>query len=228
MHSTSPPSPRVVVGIDGSQWAVNTALWAMDEAISRDVPLRMIYVIEPRTGGQFDVQQASRDLARADIAVRQARLAVESAEKPVRIEWEVVHGEPAAVLLNASRSADMVCIGSRGTAHAIGDKRLGSTAAALSATTHCPVAIIGSDGGPYTPAGRIVATVDGTPDTAHILHIASSEAQLRSAPLTILDTSQPTTTANTLDCHADPVQLLILGQHHDRARDVTCPMLICP
>jgi nucleotide-binding universal stress UspA family protein len=234
MHSTSLPSPGVVVGIDGSSWALNAALWATDEAVSRDVPLRLVYVIEPRSYDEFDAQQAARDLARADIAIRQALVAVESAEKPVKIEWEVVHGDPAAVLSNASRSADMVCVGSFGITHAIGDPQLGSTAAALSATASCPVAVIGSDCGPYTPAGRVVATIDGTPDSAHVLDIASGEAELRGAPLTILDTSQPTTDSdsgsatNFSDPQDNPIQLLIVGQHSNEARDVTCPMLICP
>jgi nucleotide-binding universal stress UspA family protein len=234
MPSTSLPSPGVVVGIDGSSWALNAALWATDEAVSRDVPLRLVYVVEPRAYHQFDAQEASRDLARADIAIRQALVALESAEKPVKIEWEVVHGEPAAVLLNASRSADMVCIGSFGITHSIGDMRLGSTAEALSAKASCPVAVIGCGCGPYTPAGRVVATIDGTPDSAHVLDIASGEAELRGAPLTILDTSQPATDldsgfATTFVDHQDnPIQLLIVGQHSNEARDVTCPTLICP
>lgn len=230
MHSISPPSPGVVVGIDGSRWALNAALWATDEAVSRDVPLRLIYVVEPRNGDRFDAQEASRDLARADIAIRQARVALESTEKPVKIEWAVVHGEPAAVLLNASDSADMLSVGSFGITHEVGDMRPGSTATALSATARCPVAVIGSDRGPYTPAGRIVVDVDGTPDKAHVLNVASDEAELRGASLTILDPYQPTGTAdNTAGDHrADPIQLLIIGQQSNEARDVTCPLLICP
>ena len=41
------PSPSVVVGIDGSRSAVNAALWAVDEAVGRDIPLRLIYAIDP-------------------------------------------------------------------------------------------------------------------------------------------------------------------------------------
>ena len=38
----------VVVGVDGSKAAINAALWAIDEAVSRDVPLRLIHVDEPK------------------------------------------------------------------------------------------------------------------------------------------------------------------------------------
>ena len=41
------PSRSVVVGIDGSHSAIDAALWAADEAVSRDVPLRLVYAIDP-------------------------------------------------------------------------------------------------------------------------------------------------------------------------------------
>ena len=41
------PTSCVVVGIDGSQSGVDAALWAIGEAVERDVPLRLVYVVEP-------------------------------------------------------------------------------------------------------------------------------------------------------------------------------------
>ena len=42
----APYSPSVVVGIDGSRAALDAALWAVDEAVSRDIPLRLVYAID--------------------------------------------------------------------------------------------------------------------------------------------------------------------------------------
>lgn len=42
--STKTPLP-VVVGIDGSQAAIGAAEWAIDEAVTREVPLRLVAVI---------------------------------------------------------------------------------------------------------------------------------------------------------------------------------------
>jgi Universal stress protein family len=42
-HLDSSPL-SVVVGIDGSRAAVDAASWAADEAVSRDIPLRLVYV----------------------------------------------------------------------------------------------------------------------------------------------------------------------------------------
>jgi hypothetical protein len=35
-------SKSVVAGVDGSQAAVNAAKWAIDEVISREMPLRLV------------------------------------------------------------------------------------------------------------------------------------------------------------------------------------------
>ena len=35
----------VVVGVDGSHAAVNAAKWAVDEAIGRQIPLRLVHVV---------------------------------------------------------------------------------------------------------------------------------------------------------------------------------------
>ena len=42
MHDHYASVPVVVVGIDGSRSAVDAALWAVDEAVSRDIPLRLV------------------------------------------------------------------------------------------------------------------------------------------------------------------------------------------
>ena len=90
-HARSLPSPpAVVVGIDGSRSAVDAALWAVDEAVSRDIPLRLVYAIDPGRPPEHDPRRAARELAAAEIAVRYAYTAVESTDKPVKIEVEIL------------------------------------------------------------------------------------------------------------------------------------------
>ncbi|MDT0551235.1 universal stress protein, partial [Streptomyces lonegramiae] len=38
---------RIVAGIDGSQAALSAAQWAADEAVCRNVPLRLVYATKP-------------------------------------------------------------------------------------------------------------------------------------------------------------------------------------
>ena len=61
----APYSPSVVVGIDGSRAAGNAALWAVDEAVSRDIPLRLVYAIDSTDNSDNVTQGAARNLAAA-------------------------------------------------------------------------------------------------------------------------------------------------------------------
>lgn len=65
------PARAVVVGIDGSRAATHAALWAVDEAVNRDIPLRLVYVIDPSQlsaagegGGQSAARAALHDASR--------------------------------------------------------------------------------------------------------------------------------------------------------------------
>lgn len=182
------PSPAVVVGVDGSCAAVTAALWAVDEAVSRDIPLRLMYVITPRTSPP-DPQQAAHDLATAEIAVQEAVMAVESLEQPVKVEVQIVQDRPEHALTAASRSATMVCLGALGRDHT-GGRRVGSVAASLARTAHCEVAIIRHhDPTPQSP-GWVVAEVDDSQGSTRVLERALEEAGLRRAPVRVLTTWQ--------------------------------------
>lgn len=199
-HLDSSP-PSVVVGIDGSRAAVDAALWAVDEAVSRNIPLRLVYAIEPSDIARLDAQVAAHELATAEIAVRHAFVAIESTEKPVKIEVEILQNRSSTrALLEASRSAAMICLGSSGLKHAT-QGRVGSTAAAVAAQAHCPVAISrGRDPQRHEP-GWIVAEVDGTCASNGVLQRGLDEARLRDAPLRVLTCWQSRFT-DIHDCHA--------------------------
>jgi nucleotide-binding universal stress UspA family protein len=201
MRAFESSPPCVVVGIDGSRTAVGAALWAVDEAVSRDIPLRLVYAVEPSDQARVDPQTAARELATAEIAVRYAFTAVESTEKPVKIEVEILQGRsPKRALLEASRSAAMICVGSMGLRLAT-QRQVGSTAAAVADSAHCPVAIIrGYDPRPAQP-GWVVAEVDGSVASSCVLQRGLEEAQLRNAPLRVL-TSWRSRFTDIHDSHA--------------------------
>ncbi len=183
MEHHRPASRSVVVGIDGSRSAVDAALWAIDEAVDRDVPLRLVYAIEPRPSS--DPQQDAHDLATAEIAVRYAFTAVESTEKPVKIEVEILQAQPTQALLEASRAAAMLCVGSVGLKSS-GHGHVGSTAAALAAAANCPVAIVRGHDPVASEKRCVVAEVDENGSSDGVLRRGLEEAQLRGAPLRVL------------------------------------------
>lgn len=170
-------APAVVVGVDGSRAAIHAALWAVDEAAGRDIPLRLVYVVDPAdlSAADFDRSQ----FASARKVLYCAQRAVEATGRPVKIETVTLTGKPLATLAEESRSAAMVCVGSIGTKHAC--RGAGSVAAVLPALAQCPVAVVG------VPRGRAVnleqrSILVGV-DNGVALHHAFEEAQLRGVPL---------------------------------------------
>ena len=174
----------VVVGVDGSRAAAHAALWAVDEAVSRDIPLRLVSVIDPfgNIGAHADaIQDASARAALYDVL-----RAIEATGKPLNIETEILWGKPLAVLVEQSLWAAMVCVGSIGFKHACDG--VGCVAAGLAALAPCPVAVIRRPvGRPATPrVGGIVADVHN----GVVLRHALEEARLRGAPLRAISVSR--------------------------------------
>lgn len=179
----SPTPVSIVVGIDGSKAAVHAALWAVDEAVTRDIPLRLLYAIEPDDAEPVRPDRAARKLAIAENAIRYAFTAVEAADKPVKIEVEITQERAITSLIRASASAAMVCIGAVGAYH-FRPGRVGSTAAALAVSAHCPVAIIRGQGDRSARhAHWIVVDAPGSADNGALLGMAIEEARLCNSPL---------------------------------------------
>jgi nucleotide-binding universal stress UspA family protein len=175
-----PSTPSVVVGVDGSSAARNAAVWAVDEAVSRDIPLRLLSVIDPTDLCSADTDRIQFASARA--ALYDAQRAVEATGKPVKVETEVVVGKPLRELIKQSRSAEMVCVGSIGVKHAY--RGVGLVAAGLPERAQCPVAVIRQPArrSANPEPGNIVA--EG--DDGVLLRHAFEEAHLRRAPLRVV------------------------------------------
>ncbi|KKC05417.1 universal stress protein [Mycobacterium nebraskense] len=178
--SNSHPAPAVVVGVDGSRAAERAALWAIDEAASRDIPMRLVYVIDPRDASTAHACEAR--LAAARTALSDAHRSVDATGAPVKIETDILCGRPLAKLMEESRSAAMMCVGSIGLNHA----RHGGTSVAtsLARSARCPVAVI------HQPARRSavpkISNVLAEVDNGMVLRHAFEEARLRGATLRAL------------------------------------------
>ena len=180
-------SKSVVVGVNGSAAAVNAAKWAVDEARSRHLPLRLVYVISGR-GAEPGSEPASEwEVEHGETALSDAESAVRGERKPVEVETAILAGDPAQVLINESQDAALVCVGTarRGWA---ADGLLGPTAAGLVAHARCPVAVIRSnpDGSP-TQLGVIAVVLNDDPDNDEVVRRAMEEGRLRHATVRQID-----------------------------------------
>ena len=185
MRDSNTPQPAVVVGIDGSQAAIHAAEWAVDEAVSQEIPLRLVQVIpeEVEPAPLASVGNVRMELEYGQTALRIASAAVEATGKPVKVETAILQGDPAATLIAESRNAEMICVGSVGIGR-FARAFLGSTAAELAEAAHCPVAIIRTQQSqPKPDSALIVVAVNDSPDNDDVVEQAIREAQLRQAPV---------------------------------------------
>ena len=173
----------ILVGIDGSPAAIAAALWGIDEAITRDVPLRLISVVRSTHESPEDYE---RDIAHAEKSLLEARFAVEATGKTVAVETGVPRGPAGAVLLEASSDAEMICVGCVGIgryARAI----VGSTATELAEKALCPVAVLRTESDrPPPEINWIVVRMTDAPGNDAVVNYAAAEAKLRRAPMLVL------------------------------------------
>jgi len=173
----------VIAGIDGSQAAIVAALWAVDEAISRGVPLRLVSVMKPTHPTTDDY---ARDLTHAEKSLRETRSAIEASRKTVTIETDILRGPAGTLLVEASSDAEMICVGSVGIGR-YARSILGSTATELAEKAHCPVAVLRTDGEKPPPdINWIVVRMTDAPDSDIVVKYAVEEAKLRWAPILVL------------------------------------------
>jgi nucleotide-binding universal stress UspA family protein len=173
----------IIVGIDGSPAAIAAALWGVDEAISRHVPLRLVAVMKPQHPSPDDY---ARDLTHAEHSLREARSAIEASGKPVKIETDIGRGPAGALLVEASSDAEMICAGSTGIGR-YARSILGSTATELAEKAQCPVVIVRTDADQPPPdINWIVVRMTDAPDNDVVVKHAVEEAKLRRAPMLVL------------------------------------------
>jgi nucleotide-binding universal stress UspA family protein len=142
--------PGIVVGVDGSMHAHHALDWAMREAAVHDTELRVLTVnpamASPWTGHQLTVPGEAQTLERARSAVQDA-VAQTAGQigpaQPASVSVSVFSGSPAKALIDASRGADMLVIGSRGTG-GFQELLLGSISHEVVHHAACPVVVVPS------------------------------------------------------------------------------------
>jgi nucleotide-binding universal stress UspA family protein len=170
----------VVVGVDGSRAALNAVRWAVDEAVSRDVTLRLVHA---DTGGRHTEAGGLG----CDTALLDAEDAAIQIRPSVRLQSARVVGRPVDVLVGESKNASMVCVGAR-PPRCSASQLLGETASGLAKQADCPVAIIRSrlDGSARTE-GVVSVVLSDDADNDEVLHLAMQEGRLRRSTVRQID-----------------------------------------
>ncbi len=133
----------VVVGVDGSDASRDALRWAADYAAMKGLPLKVIIAWHWPTGFGFPIASLPEDYIPADDAAKILQDTISdvlSGESPVPITTEVVEGPPAPALVEASKGASLLAVGSRGHGGFAG-LLLGSVSEHCAAHASCPVLI---------------------------------------------------------------------------------------
>ena len=127
--SSNGPMRRIVVGVDGSSAAGAAIHWACREAnLHRSALLLVVHSRE------CDISRAEPGSV-LDLAVNDCR-----ERTGARVCGVLVEGSPASALIDASRTADIVAVGSRGRS-GFKTALFGSVALSVAEGAHCPVAV---------------------------------------------------------------------------------------
>ncbi|WP_030488453.1 universal stress protein [Micromonospora chokoriensis] len=184
----------VVVGVDGSPSSLVAAEHAARAALLRSRPLHLVHgFLHPLGYGvplnPYDLgvpapsEEAQKMLERtaAELADRWPGLVVEVRQ---------VAGGPGITMVEESRRADLVVVGSRGLGGFAG-LLLGSVGAQVAAHAHCPVLVVRPDEQPIPVDGPVLVGVDGSESSRLAAGYAADEAALRDVPLVLVHVGPP-------------------------------------
>ena len=133
---------RIVVGIDGSASSLDALSWAARQAVLTGSTLEIVMTWEWPTSYGWAVPVPDDFDPEADI--RKGRSTgsspARSAHPGLQVERRLISGHPAPVLVEASKGADLLVVGSRGHGEFVG-MLIGSVSEYCVTNAHCPVLV---------------------------------------------------------------------------------------
>jgi nucleotide-binding universal stress UspA family protein len=189
--SSQPTHHGVIVGIDGSPLAEVAVDWAARDALHRGVLLTVVHVKSSVDAGLWpdlpisDDYLTARDRKSREIISQAVRIAGLATGHGVDVAPLTVSGNPVSTLVDLSKDATMVVVGSRGVG-AIAGRLLGSVSSGVLHHAHCPVAVFHNEF--HGKAAPVVVGIDGSPASEAAVAIAFDEASHRGVPLVALHT----------------------------------------
>lgn len=178
----------VVVGMDGTVEAKRAAAYGAWEAKRRGVPLRLVFARQP-TPMWGPAVLIANDYEWEQPWVREilvkAKKEITETHPDVVLQTAAVFGGTAAILVEESKRASLVVLGTRAAGGVVGHLS-GSVAAQVAAHSHAPVVVLrpgGVDMDPATSPRPVVVGVDGSSESEDAIGFAVDEAVARGVDL---------------------------------------------
>jgi nucleotide-binding universal stress UspA family protein len=207
------PGGPVVAGIDGSPPSRTAAEWAAREAERHYLPLRLVHgqvnPVPVAYGYPTLPVDVETPMRRARAMLSHVADDVRRAHPEIPVQRVFTVGSPAGVLVDESRTASLVVVGTRGLGGFAG-LLAGSVSSQVAAHAHCPVIVVRTDGasgpGPQAP---VVVGLDGSTESTLALRFALDAAAATDAALVAVYAWRALPTGNlgpTTVWHYDPAE----------------------
>jgi len=141
----------ITVGIDGSAHSTRALEWAIKEAAIRHAPVTVLTVhtvpMSGWTGNPITLPQDAEDQEKAQRAAEEMTLKATSqlnGAQPSSVTVRAISGFPVQELIEASRTAGLMVVGSRG-AGGFARLMIGSVSSQVVHHAHCPVVVVPSE-----------------------------------------------------------------------------------
>lgn len=158
----------IIVAADGSKHADRAVVWAAEQSRFERRPLVVV------TADGNNVHRINHDAV---------RLAENTAPLSEVIPLTAA-GDPRSILVELSREAHLLVLGSRGHG-TVQSMLLGSVSAAVSKLAWCPVIVCRPRADGHRGRGVLVGA-DGTPESFEVIDFAFNQASMRRMPLTVV------------------------------------------
>ena len=144
MTETAPRRSRILVGVDGSAQSIAALRFALAEARLRDAALVAVMSVEIPDYAWIDPYGPTEDRRQHTLAAGEDRLRtsiIEAGAGDIEVEQVVTETPAPAALVDRSRDADLLVVGSRGHGGFRG-LMLGSVSMQCVLHAHCPVTVL--------------------------------------------------------------------------------------
>lgn len=181
----------IVVGYNDTKHSREALAWAVREADRRDAPLLVLFAanypgmtLEPGPG----LREPAPDALEAAEEVTAKGVAAARAMRPsIRVRSLTTVTSPSNALVDATRDAQLLVIGTRGFSSVLG-ALLGSVAFTVAGRAACPVIILKKSATSHSagPDHRVVVGTDGSSAAAKAVVFAADFAAKTSAELEVI------------------------------------------
>lgn len=182
----------VVVGVDGSAASTGAVAYAAHTAATRRIPLLLVTTYTMPAAmfaeGMLPPQPVYDELERECLPILEdARATALKVAPEIEVSHAIIEGNPSQALIDYSRKAKLIVLGSRGLG-GIKGMVLGSVSAAVASHAFSPVVVTREDTDDIDRTGPVVVGIDGSEISAKATEWAFAEASARNTPLIAVHT----------------------------------------